>query len=224
VFGAPPGGGVFVPDPSVGPIPGDAAPNVAPPGAVNFGAYPEPQLPTVDFDVITTEAQTGRLMFGVGVNSNAGLIGNIVIDEQNFDILRWPGGWEDFRNGTAFRGAGQRFRVEAAPGTEVSRYVISFSEPYLFDSPISFSTAGSYYQRFFRDWREERVSGRFGLGYQFPFRPDLSVTTGLRLEDVNITEPRTPTPPELTEVLGHNTVVGLRVGLVHDTRDSPFLP
>jgi outer membrane protein insertion porin family len=223
VFGAPPAG-VFVPDPNVGPIPGDAAPNVVPPGSVNFEVHPEPALPTVDFDVITTEAQTGRLMFGVGVNSNAGLIGNIVIDEQNFDIRRWPGGWEDFRNGTAFRGAGQRFRIEAAPGTQVSRYVISFSEPYLFDSPISFSTAGSYYQRFFRDWREERVSGRFGLGYQFPFRPDLSVTTGLRLEDVNITEPRTPTPPELSEVLGHNTVVGLRVGLVHDTRDSPFLP
>jgi outer membrane protein insertion porin family len=230
VFGAPPASpGGFVPDPSVGPIPADAAPAAAPPGAVppgavNFGVYPQSDLPTVDFDVITTEAQTGRLMFGVGVNSNAGLIGNIVIDEQNFDILRWPGGWEDFRNGTAFRGAGQRFRVEAAPGTQVSRYVLSFSEPYLFDSPISFSTAGSYYQRFFRDWREERVSGRFGLGYQFPFRPDLSVTTGLRLEDVNVTEPRTPTPPELTEVLGHNTVIGLRVGLVHDTRDSPFLP
>jgi outer membrane protein insertion porin family len=225
VFGAPPpGNGAFVPDPNVGPIPGEVAPNVAPPGGVNFGVYPEQELPTVDFDVIATEAQTGRLMFGVGVNSNAGLIGNIVIDEQHFDILKWPSSWEDVRNGTAFRGAGQRFRVEAAPGTEVSRYVISFAEPYLFDSPISFSTAGSYYQRFFRDWREQRVSGRFGLGYQFPFRPDLSVTTGLRLEEVEITEPRTPTPPELTEVLGHNTVVGLRVGLVHDTRDSPFLP
>jgi outer membrane protein insertion porin family len=224
VFGAPPTSeGVFVPDPNVGPIPGEALPNT-PPGAVNFEVHPEPALPTVDFDVITTEAQTGRLMFGVGVNSNAGLIGNIVIDEQNFDLLRWPGSWEDFRNGTAFRGAGQRFRIEAAPGTEVSRYVISFSEPYLFDSPISFSTAGSYYQRFFRDWREERVSGRFGLGYQFPFRPDLSVTTGLRLEEVEISEPRLPTPPELAEVLGNNTVVGLRVGLVHDTRDSPFLP
>jgi outer membrane protein insertion porin family len=89
---------------------------------------------------------------------------------------------------------------------------------------VSFSAAGSFYQRFFRDWREQRTSGRFGLGYQFPFRPDLSLTTGVRLEDVEISEPRVPTPPELTEVLGHNTVVGLKVGLVHDTRDSPFLP
>jgi outer membrane protein insertion porin family len=196
----------------------------APPGGVNYGVFPDPNLPTVDLEAIATEAQTGRLMFGVGVNSNAGLIGNIVLDEQNFDITRFPTSWEDFRNGTAWRGAGQRFRVEAAPGTSVSRYVVSFAEPYLFDSPVSFSAAGSFYQRFFRDWREQRTSGRFGLGYQFPFRPDLSLTTGVRLEDVEISEPRVPTPPELTEVLGHNTVVGLKVGLVHDTRDSPFLP
>jgi outer membrane protein insertion porin family len=225
MFEAPPVGQVdFVTDPNVGPVPGEVIPGIAPPGTVNYGVFPEPALPTVDLEAVVTEAQTGRLMFGVGVNSNAGLIGNIVIDEQNFDITRWPSSWYDFTSGQAWRGAGQRFRVEAAPGTQVSRYVVSFSEPYLFDSPVSFSVAGSYYQRFFRDWREERVSGRWGLGYQFPFRPDMSVTTGLRLEEVEVSEPRTPTPPELAEVLGHNTVVGFRVGLVHDTRDSPFMP
>jgi outer membrane protein insertion porin family len=225
VFGAPPiADGGIAPDPNVGPITGNVVPGIVPPGGINYGVFPDPQLPTVDLDVSATEAQTGRLMFGVGVNSNAGLIGNIVLDEQNFDIRRWPSSWEDIRNGTAWRGAGQRFRLEAAPGTSVSRYVMSFSEPYLFDSPISFSTAASYYQRYFRDWREERVSGRFGLGYQFPFRPDISLTTGLRLEEVDISEPRVPTPPELAEVLGSTTVIGFRVGLVHDTRDSPFLP
>ena len=44
---------------------------------------------------------TGRLMLGVGVNSDAGLVGNFVYDEQNFDITRLPRSWEDFRTGTA---------------------------------------------------------------------------------------------------------------------------
>ena len=196
---------------------------MAPPGGVNYGVFPQSDLPTVDLEGSVMETQTGRLMFGVGVNSNAGLIGNIVIDEQNFDITRWPTSWEDFRNG-AWRGNGQRFRVEAAPGTEVSRYVVSFQEPYIGYTPISGSVSGSYYQRFFRDWREERVSGRFGLGYQFPFRPDLSLNSVLRLEEVEISEPRIPTPPELSEVIGSNTVIGIKLGLMHDTRDSPFLP
>lgn len=216
MFAGPP-----VPVGDVGPIPAEGAPVVSEqPGAINYEVYPE--APEVDINASVTETQTGRIMFGVGVNSNAGLIGNIVLDEQNFDITRWPTSWSDWPN--AFRGNGQRFRLEAAPGTQVSRYVISFQEPYLNDWPISFSTSASYYQRFFRDWYEERTSGRFGLGYQIPYRPDISINTGLRLESVEISRPRIPTPPELTEVLGQNTVVGLKVGIAHDTRDSPFLP
>ncbi|HUS39336.1 MAG TPA: hypothetical protein VMX74_07800, partial [Pirellulales bacterium] len=41
----------------------------------------------VDLDLLLQEAQTGRLDFGVGIDSDAGLVGNVVIDEQNFDSL-----------------------------------------------------------------------------------------------------------------------------------------
>jgi outer membrane protein insertion porin family len=239
---APPGGNI-APN-NVGPIGGPAyvgtpAPAAGPgvvvqpnavvlpdgitPDGVGYQVFPGNE-PAIDLEAVVTEAQTGRLMFGVGVNSNAGLIGNIVLDEQNFDITKFPTSWEDFRNGTAWRGAGQRFRVEAAPGTSVSRYAVSFQEPYLFDRPVSFGISGSYYERFFRDWHEERATGRLSFGYQFPYRPDLSLTTGLRVEEVTITDPAFPTPPELLEVLGSNSVFGVKVGLLHDTRDSPFLP
>ncbi|MEI8374895.1 MAG: MG2 domain-containing protein [Planctomycetota bacterium] len=36
------------------------------------------------------ESQTGRLMFGVGVNSDAGLVENVTLDEQNFDRKVYP--------------------------------------------------------------------------------------------------------------------------------------
>ncbi|MFM8803975.1 MAG: hypothetical protein ACKOK8_08710, partial [Planctomycetia bacterium] len=120
-------------------------PGLAPPGLAQPGMVPnfaEPlqvfpgQEPYVVVDVDAEETQTGRLMIGAGVNSNAGLVGNIVIDEQNFDITRLPQSWDDIRNGTAFRGAGQRFRLEAAPGTQLQRYTATFQEPYLFDTRI----------------------------------------------------------------------------------------
>ena len=44
---------------------------------------PPPEF--IDIDTYLTEARTGRLMFGVGVNSDAGVVGNIVLSEQNFD-------------------------------------------------------------------------------------------------------------------------------------------
>jgi len=178
----------------------------------------EPWLPV---DVFTNETTTGKLMVGIGVNSDAGLIGNVVIDEQNFDISRWPTSWEDFRNGTAFRGAGQRFRIEASPGTQVQRYVISFQEPYLWDTPVSFSTSFSYFTRIYENWDESRVGGRFGLGYAFT--PDLIGNFGFRIENIRISNPTTPTPPELERALGHNLAYGFYTGFAHDTRDNPFL-
>ena len=179
--------------------------------------------PYVILDVDAEETQTGRLMIGAGVNSNAGLVGNIVVDEQNFDILRLPRSWDDIKNGVAFRGAGQRFRLEAAPGTQLQRYMATFQEPYLFDTRIGLSTSASYYTRYFFDWAEARTGGRVGLGYQFQFAPDLSVNAGFRGESVDVFEPRV-LAPDIVNMLGVNGVYGFSAGIIHDTRDSPFLP
>ena len=212
--------------------PGMMQPGMMPPGMAQPGMVPnfaEPlqvfpgQEPYVVVDVDAEETQTGRLMIGAGVNSNAGLVGNIVVDEQNFDITRLPRSWDDIRNGTAFRGAGQRFRLEAAPGTQLQRYTATFQEPYLFDTRIGLSTSASYYTRYFYDWAEGRVGGRVGLGYQFAFAPDLSINTGFRGESVDIYNPRV-FAPAIQNMLGTNAVYGFSTGLVHDTRDSPFLP
>ena len=208
--------------------PGMAPPELMPQGMVpNFAAEPAQVFPGNDpyvvVDVDAQETQTGRLMIGAGVNSNAGLVGNIVVDEQNFDITRLPTSWDDIRNGTAFRGAGQRFRLEAAPGTQLQRYTATFQEPYLFDTRIGLSTSASYYTRYFYDWAESRIGGRVGLGYQFAFAPNLSVNTGVRAENVTVYNPRV-LAPAIVNMLGVNSVYGFSGGLIHDTRDSPFLP
>jgi outer membrane protein insertion porin family len=52
----------------------------------------------------------------------------------------------------------------------------------------------------------------------------LSATAALRAEDVEIDEPRFPTPHEVLEVLGHTDLYKARFALAHDTRDSAFLP
>ncbi|MEE8452657.1 MAG: POTRA domain-containing protein, partial [Thermoguttaceae bacterium] len=173
--------------------------------------------------VRTEETTTGRLMFGVGVNSDAGLIGNIVIDEQNFDIARIPRSWEEIRNATAFRGAGQRFRIEAIPGTQVQRYMINFSEPYLLQTNIALGLSGYYYNRWYREWDEERVGGRMSLGYRFEALPDLSCSFAYRGAKINISDPIDATLPELVEVMGNNRLHGFRYGLSYDTRDNRFL-
>jgi hypothetical protein len=50
-----------------------------------------PDSPVKDVIVNVRETSTGRLMFGLGVNSDAGFTGSIVLNERNFDINRSPG-------------------------------------------------------------------------------------------------------------------------------------
>ena len=220
-------GGGFTAQP-VGQFDPNQPPGFQPPALPDFGGGGMPVFPGnepyVIVDVDAEETQTGRLMIGAGVNSNAGLVGNIVVDEQNFDILRLPRSWDDVKNGTAFRGAGQRFRLEAAPGTQLQRYMATFQEPYLFDTRIGLSLSASYYTRAFYDWAESRTGGRIGLGYQFAFAPDLSVNAGFRGESVDVFNPRVPGVPAIDAMLGSNSLYGFSGGIIHDTRDSPFLP
>lgn len=176
-----------------------------------------------DVIVNVQEAQTGRLMIGAGINSDAGVIGQIVVDEKNFDWRRFPRSFADVANGTAWRGAGQGFRVEALPGRIVQRYMVQFTEPYLFDTRISFNISGYLFDRRYFDWDEQRLGGRLGLGYRLS--PDLSVNTSVRAEEVKIRNIRAPgEAPQLDAVAGNNDVYSGRVALVHDTRDIPFAP
>ncbi|MEM9658374.1 MAG: BamA/TamA family outer membrane protein, partial [Planctomycetota bacterium] len=183
--------------------------------------YPEGM---VDIYIDGQETQTGRLMLGVGVNSDAGVVGNISIDERNFDWTKYPRSIEDFRNGSAWRGAGQRFRIDASPGSEVQRYLASWQEPYLFDRPVSLGLNASYFDRRYRNWDEQRLGGRISLGYQWVER-DLTATLSYRGENINIHDPSTSpgVVPELDEVLGDNVLHGFKLSMINDTRDNPFL-
>ncbi len=213
-------------------LPPPVAPNPFDPGLNYFGDT-DPGgflggVPSEDPSILlplkpeVTETETGRFMFSAGVNSDSGLIGSIVIDEQNFDWQRFPSGWEDFRNGTAFRGRGQRFRVEATPGSEVQRYMVTFNEPYLFDTQVSLGLNGFYYTRYYTEWDEQRLGGRISLGYQLAH--DLSVAGTFRYEHVTLSDPISGAPAELTDALGDSDLVGFGAQLTHDTRDSTFLP
>ena len=53
--------------------------------------------------------------------------------------------------------------------------------------------------------------------------PDLSISTGLRMERVDIDDPRVATSNQLNDVLGKSNLFLGNVGLIRDTRDHPYL-
>ncbi len=185
-------------------------------------SYQEAMTRPSDLDIFVQEARTGKFSFGVAVNSNAGLTGQITVEERNFDLFRWPRGWDDVVNGGAFRGGGQYLRMEAYPGNRFQRYMISLTEPYLLGTNVSGTTSFSYFDRNYFDYFESRYGGTLGLGYRLT--PDLSVQSSLRLESVGITDPRVLGVTELDNALGRHDVFGAKLQLMHDTRDLPLAP
>ncbi|MBP3695115.1 MAG: BamA/TamA family outer membrane protein [Thermoguttaceae bacterium] len=167
------------------------------------------------------ETTTGRIMFSVGVSSDSGLVGSVVVDEQNFDIRRWPKSWSDIKNNTVWRGRGQHFRMELMPGTEVSRYAVSFDEPYLFNTQIGLGTSAMYYERNYKYWDERRVGG--SITFSRALTHDMRAYFGFRGFDVYLDDPVRPTPSRLENALGHSSLFGFSFRLVQDRRDSSFL-
>jgi len=192
-------------------------------GAPNSAPAFVPNTQYADLELTGVPARTGRIMVGGSVNSDAGVMGQLTLDERNFDITRWPTSFQDFASGTAFRGAGQTFRIEAVPGSVFKRYMVSFSEPNLLGfMPLSLGVSGYLFDRRFLDWDEERLGGRVGLGYRVT--PELSLTAGITGQNVKIQRPRVTGLAALDDVVGDNEMYIGELRLTHDTRNSPFQP
>ena len=213
-----PAGSIFNPGTINTGAPNEASPLVQMDPMVGVANFPNNYA---DLDIYVSETQTGKINFGGAYNSENGIVGQFVIDERNFDIWAFPRNFRQLTDGNAWRGAGQTFRLEIVPGREVQRYLVSFAEPYLFNTGVSFSASAYLFDRNYYDWDEQRLGGRLALGYRLT--QDLSLSTGLRMENVKVYDPRLDTSPELNDAVGETDMFIGHVGLIRDTRDHPFM-
>jgi len=175
-----------------------------------------------DAQVSVIEGKTGMVMFGAGVSTDSGVIGQFTFEQRNFDISDRPKSLADFITGKAFRGAGQTLRISLMPGTEVSQYSISFTEPYLNDKPVSLDLAGSSWERFRESYNEARTKGFVGIEKRYPDKWRRGI--GLRVENVEIKDIDANAPREINDVRGNNLLYGVRVGFGRDLTNSRFYP
>lgn len=176
-----------------------------------------------DILVEVEEGRTAELMVGAGINSNDGLIGTFSLTERNFDILNWPGSFGDlFKPGT-FKGAGQRLNITAQPGTEVSRFSLAWSTPYIFDKPYSFGTNAYYFDRDYESYDLSRVGVRMHVGHRFENR--WQGRLGMRLENIETDmDSQLQVPVEIYNDRGSHNLLGLSGTLVRDRTDNRLLP
>lgn len=175
-----------------------------------------------DVLVEVKETNTGSLSFGAGISSDGGVTGLIGLRQRNFDIADTPDSFGELFNGRAFRGAGQDFSINLAPGSEVQNYSISLTEPSLFDSDYSGSVSGFYRTREYDLYNEDRLGGRLSVGRRFGERWVGSVN--FRYDNVSIRNIDFFAPADIFDVQGNNDVTGLGFTLTRNTTDSRFRP
>ncbi len=134
--------------------------------------------------VEVAEGRTGLLLFGVGVDTNSGVLGQIQFSQRNFDASDHPESFTELITGQAYKGGGQRFTVNLEPGTEVTRGSVSFYEPYLFDQPYYMNVTAYHSRRWRESYYEKRLGGSVTFGHHFENNWDADIT--FRLEEISV--------------------------------------
>jgi outer membrane protein insertion porin family len=175
-----------------------------------------------DAQVSIIEGQTGMVVLGAGVSTDRGAIGQLVFEQRNFDIKDRPESFYELITGRAFKGAGQNLRIALSPGTELSEYSISFTEPYFKDKPISLDVVGLSREWERESYDENRLRGYVGFEKRYKNRWRRSIA--FRLENVDVDGVDFDAPKEIRDDKGSNVLAGVKVGTGRDTTDDRFNP
>ena len=180
---------------------------------------PDPARPSErDVLIEVKEKNTGSVNFGVGVGSDSGVLGNISLTQNNFDIMDIPQTFGEMAAGRAFRGAGQQFSMNFQPGTEIFAYDISLTEPRFLDTPISLGGTAGYYRRIYDEYTEQRMYTGGTLSRRLG-----DIWFGdLRLEysNVRLSEIASNAPDQVRDDQGPDNLVSIGGSLVRTTLNS----
>ena len=185
---------------------------------VNYDIEDIPSRPDhKDLVVQVKEAKTGSFSFGGGYSTVDQVVGFVEIEQKNFDFANWP----------TFTGGGQNLVLRAESGSTRNNMRLSFTEPWLFDYPISggfdaYITEREREQDVGYAYDERRVGGELRLGKRFGEYIAGGVT--YRREDIKIGNFAEGVSADLLAEEGKNTVSSFSFSLSRDTRDSVFNP
>jgi outer membrane protein insertion porin family len=170
-----------------------------------------------DLVVDVKEAKTGSFSFGGGYSTVDQFVGFVEIEQKNFD----------WRNFPYFTGAGQDLKVRAGVGTLRNGFDISFTEPWLFDYPVS-AGFDAYKQNHERDedagygYNEDVTGGDLRMGKQLS--EYLSGNITYRYDIITISDITEDASADLKKEEGKNVISSLQFGLNFDSRDNVFDP
>ncbi|MCK4912454.1 MAG: outer membrane protein assembly factor BamA [Candidatus Omnitrophica bacterium] len=184
---------------------------------IRFGTEPGSEPDNVDLVVDVKEAKTGYFSFGGGYSSIDEFMGFVEVRQRNFD----------YRNFSTFTGAGQDLSIMLSMGTLTKRYQLSFTNPWIFDKPVSFGFDG-YRKGHDQDdnvgyaYKEDVKGGLLRLGREF--NDYWKGGVAYRFENVEISDVVSGATTELLDEVGSNDLSSGEAQISYDSRDSIHSP
>jgi outer membrane protein insertion porin family len=166
-----------------------------------------------DLVVQVEEKRTGSLNFGAGYSTIDSLIGFVELTQGNFDIANWPG----------LTGAGQKFRAKAQVGSQRKDFIVSLTEPYFLDRPLSLGGQAFYSDATFLSSVYSQRNYGFSLEMRKPIYMWIYGILGYSLQNYDIYDVANGVSPLIEAESGTTTKSMITTSLVWDRRDNPFL-
>ncbi len=168
-----------------------------------------------DLIVDVKETKTGAFSFGGGYSTVDQLVGFVEIEQKNFDWKNWP----------YFTGAGQNLKLRASLGSVSNDFDLSFTEPWVFDYPVSFGFDA--YRRTHKRATDvgygydEKINGgdiRLGKELSDYVRGNFSY----RYDSITIGDISSDASDDLRSENGKNSISSATFGLTYDSRNNIF--
>jgi outer membrane protein insertion porin family len=191
----------------------------------NLGFFEEVSYDTQDTDrpnykdliVEVKEAKTGIFSFGGGYSTIDEFVGFIEIEQRNFD----------WRNFPYFTGDGQDLKLRTQWGSVHNSYNLSFTEPWIFDYPLSFGF-DAYKLSHDREsdvgygYNEDRTGGDLRLAKELSEYVKGSLM--YRFDQIEISDVSSSASSDLKKEEGKNSISSVEFGVAYDSRDNIFNP
>jgi outer membrane protein insertion porin family len=154
-------------------------------------------------DVQVEERATGMLSFGVGYSSTEKAMGMLQVSKTNLF------------------GLGQTLAARAQFSSKAARYTLSFTEPWLFDRPLSAGIDLYNWEYEYDEYTKKSTGGKLRFG--FPLGIDFtrgSVT--YTYDNAKVSDVAETASLVIKDIEGENLTSSLTFGITRDSRDKRF--
>jgi outer membrane protein insertion porin family len=172
---------------------------------VSFSTSPGSAPNKVNLKINVKERPTGQFGVGAGYSTQDRIIGMVEVSQSNLF------------------GRGQQLRAQGVIGSLARRYRLSFTEPYLFDRPLSFGIDVYNWERQYIEYTRRSTGGSLRLGH--PMRWEYTYLLWMyRYENTDLMDLTAYSSPILLDAAKVKNTSATSLTIRRDSRDAIFTP